>query len=86
MGQREEDDVRPAQRVGVRGDQGPVGEGWQLRMHLTQAPPSLGSRSNRTHLEVGVPEEKSEQLTPGVAGGAGNRRGEGHGRTIRIHA
>ena len=54
MGQGEEDDVCSAQRVGVRGDQGPIGEGRQLRMHLTQATPRLGSRGNGTHLELGV--------------------------------
>ena len=86
MRKGEEDDVGTTQGVRVGRHQDSVCESGQLRVHLTEPTSRARSRGHDADLDIGVPEEESEEFATGIARGAGDRSSQGHREIIRIHA
>ena len=78
MGQGQQDDIVPGQGGRLRGDEGAIGQGRQVRLvfgeHRTGA--VAGAQRADPHLRVG--EQQSQELTTGVATGTGHGHRERH--------
>jgi hypothetical protein len=86
MRKGEEDDVGATQGVGIGRHEDSVRESGQLRVHLPEPTPRARSRGHGADLDIGVPEEQSEEFATGIARGTGDRSSQGHREIIRIHA
>ena len=66
VGQREEDDVVAGEGLGRRVGEHAVGQRGEVRVDAAEPLPRRGSRRDGADLEVGVPEQEPQELTPGV--------------------
>ena len=78
VGQPEDDDVVPGQRLDGGRLEHPVGEGHEVRLQGAERLPGVGARGEGADPGVGVAQEQAQHLAPGVPAGTGDGDGEGH--------
>ena len=83
--QGEEDEIGLGQHRGGGLDQRKVRVLRQVRMDRTDRLTGPTPGRQRTDADLGMRGEQAEQLSPGIAGGAGDRSDD-HGLSIRIRA